>query len=86
MSTVTWNVSAGDWATDDPALVASRVLHRVRPGSIILLHDGLDGRTTADRSVVVAALPRILDGLKARGLEAVRLDDLLGGPGYLDHC
>lgn len=86
MSTVTWSVSAGDWATDNPALVASRVLRRVRPGSIILLHDGLDGRITADRSVVVAALPRILDGLKARGLEPVRLDDLLGGPGYLDHC
>ena len=86
MTTVTWSVSAGDWATDDPALVASRVLRRARPGSIILLHDGLDGRITADRSVVVAALPRILDGLKARGLEPVRLDDLLGGPGYLDHC
>jgi len=86
MSTVTWSVSAGDWSTNDPALVASRVLHRVRPGSIILLHDGLDGRIAADRSVVVAALPRILEGLKARGLEPVRLDDLLGGPGYLDHC
>jgi len=86
MSTVTWNVSAGDWATDDPALIASRVLRRVRPGSIILLHDGLDGRVTADRSVIVAALPRILDGLAKRGLRPVRLDDLLGGPGYLDHC
>ena len=40
---------------------------RARPGSIILLHDGLDGRITADRSVVVAALPCILDGLKAAG-------------------
>ena len=83
---MTWSVSAGDWATNDPALVASRVLRRARPGSIILLHDGLDGRITADRSVVVAALPRILEGLKARGLTPVRLDDLLGGPGYLDHC
>jgi peptidoglycan/xylan/chitin deacetylase (PgdA/CDA1 family) len=86
MSTVTWNVSAGDWATDDPAVVASRVLRRVRPGSIILLHDGLDGNVTADRSVIVAALPRILDGLAKRGLRPVRLDELLGGPAYLDHC
>ena len=86
MRTVTWSVSAGDWATNDPALVASRVLRRVKPGSIILLHDGLDGRITADRSVVVAALPRILEGLQARGLKPVRLDELLGGPGYLDHC
>ena len=62
------------------------MLRRVRPGSIILLHDGLDGNVTADRSVIVAALPRILDGLAKRGLQPVRLDELLGGPAYLDHC
>jgi hypothetical protein len=36
--------------------------------------------------VVVEALPLILDGLKAKGLQPVRLDELLGKPGYLDHC
>jgi hypothetical protein len=35
---------------------------------------------------VVAALPRILDGLAAKGLHPVRLDELLRRPGYLDRC
>ena len=86
MHTVTWDVSAGDWATNDAQLVATRILAGVKPGSIILLHDGLDGTVTADRSVVVAALPLILDGLRAKGLTPVRLDELLGMPGYLDRC
>lgn len=86
MHTVTWDVSAGDWATPDAALVAKRILDGVKPGSIVLLHDGLDGRVTADRSVLVRALPLILDGLRAKGLTPVRLDELLGTAGYLDHC
>jgi peptidoglycan-N-acetylglucosamine deacetylase len=86
MHAVTWDVSAGDWATHDAELVARRILDGVKPGSIILLHDGIDGTVTADRSVLVAALPMILDGLRAKGLTPVRLDELLGKPGYLDHC
>jgi peptidoglycan/xylan/chitin deacetylase (PgdA/CDA1 family) len=79
---VMWDVSASDWTTTDARLVARRVLAAVRPGSIIDLHDGLDGNTTVDRSVVVRALPMILDGLRARGLRPVRLDQLIGGPAY----
>ncbi len=86
LTTVTWDDEAGDWATDDPDVVAARVLDNVRPGSIILLHDGIDGRPGADRSVVAEALPEILDGLKARGLQPVRLDELLGRPGYNTSC
>jgi peptidoglycan/xylan/chitin deacetylase (PgdA/CDA1 family) len=86
MTMVTWDVSAGDWATGDGALVAKRVLDKARPGSIILLHDGIDGNIGADRSVILQALPVILDGLKARGLEPVTLDKLLGVPGYLPAC
>ncbi len=86
MTMVTWDVSAGDWATGDGELVARRVLDKVKPGSIILLHDGLDGNIGADRSVVLEALPLILDGLRERGLKPVRLDELLGVPGYLETC
>ena len=86
MMSVTWDVSAGDWATDDAALIAERVLRDVRPGSIILLHDGLDGDVDADRSVIVRALPLILDGLRDRGLQPVRVDELVGEPGYVDSC
>jgi peptidoglycan-N-acetylglucosamine deacetylase len=86
MHMVTWDVSVGDWAASDPRVIVSRVLARVRPGSIIDLHDGLDGRVGVDRSVLVKAMPAILDGLRARGLQPVTLDRLLGVPGYLAHC
>ena len=86
MRDVTWDTSAGDWATNDAGLVAARVLRDAKPGSIILLHDGLDGVVDADRTVILKALPMILDGLRQRGLEPVRLDELLGGPAYVDSC
>jgi peptidoglycan-N-acetylglucosamine deacetylase len=86
MTMVGWDVSAGDWKTDDARLVARRVLDDVEPGSIIVLHDGLDGSVTADRSVLVRAMPLILDGLERRGLKPVRLDALLGERGYGDRC
>lgn len=86
MRLVNWDVEVRDWDANDPDRLAERVLRAVRPGSIVLLHDGRDGRPGADRSVVVAALPRILQGLQERGLRVVRLDDLLGTTGYLDRC
>ena len=84
MTMITWDDSAGDWATNDDQLVAKRILDHVQPGSIILLHDGSDGNIgAADRSVLLRALPTILAGLKARGLHPVTLDKLLGKPGYV---
>ncbi len=86
MTMVTWDDSAGDWATDDGQLVAKRILDKVKPGSIILLHDGIDGNIGADRSVILQALPLIIEGLRERGLRPVRLDELLGRKGYLESC
>jgi peptidoglycan/xylan/chitin deacetylase (PgdA/CDA1 family) len=86
MAMVTWDVSADDWSSHDGRLVARRVLARVRPGSIVLLHDGLDGKLTSDRSVLLTALPIILDGLRSRGLQPVRLDELLRRPAYGARC
>jgi peptidoglycan/xylan/chitin deacetylase (PgdA/CDA1 family) len=56
---------------DDPGapLVAQRTLDVVVAGSVISLHTGHAG--------TVAALPDILDGLEQRGLQPVRLTDLV---------
>jgi peptidoglycan-N-acetylglucosamine deacetylase len=87
MTMVGWDTSASDFATTNGRLVARRILDRVRPGSIIVLHDGIDGNLTADRSVLTVALPIILQGLHTRGLRVVRLDRLLGISGYgARHC
>jgi peptidoglycan/xylan/chitin deacetylase (PgdA/CDA1 family) len=62
--TVLWSVDPADW---QPGVTANqlvwRVLAGVRPGAIVLLHDG-----GGDRSATVAALPAIIDGLRRLGL------------------
>ncbi|MFE4972442.1 polysaccharide deacetylase family protein [Kitasatospora sp. NPDC056651] len=59
---VLWSVDPADWSRPGTAAIRSRVLDNVRPGSVILLHDG-----GGDRSQTVAALPAIISTLKARG-------------------
>ena len=73
MVPVLWDTDGDDWiGTATPATVGRTVLSEARPGSIILLHDG-GGR----RGITVRALPRIVSGLRARGLEPVLVSDLL---------
>jgi len=86
MEVVTWDTSAMDWSLTDGGEVARRVLDRVQPGSIVLLHDGLDGIPDADRQVVLDALPIILDGLEERGLRPVSVDELVDTGGSLRNC
>jgi peptidoglycan/xylan/chitin deacetylase (PgdA/CDA1 family) len=52
------------------------VLNRVRGGDIVLLHDGhaAEGR---HRDNAVNALPLILCGLQAQGLQSVTVSELL---------
>ena len=55
--------------------IVQRVLAQTNghEGNIILLHDG-----GGDRSHTVAALPKIIEGLRAKGYEFVSVSDLLG--------
>ncbi len=73
---VTWSLHSRDTFATDAAALAARVLARVRPGDIVLFHDGSD-RPGADRRVTLAALPAILAGLRARDLDAVTVSALL---------
>ena len=83
MTCVTWDVAVEDWKLADPAEIARRVIDAVQPGSIVLLHDGHNGEVSADRRVIVEALPAILEALASRGLSPVGLDDLLDTSPYL---
>jgi peptidoglycan/xylan/chitin deacetylase (PgdA/CDA1 family)/uncharacterized membrane protein len=56
--------------------LAGRVLRRVRPGDIVLLHDALPAATPVE--TWLAEVRRILDGLKAKGLRPVALSRLMG--------
>jgi len=76
-----WDVSPHR-SDETPDQIAQRVLANARSGSIIDLRDGIDGASGGEGAALVRALPSILDGLHARGLEPVRLDELVGGPAY----
>jgi peptidoglycan/xylan/chitin deacetylase (PgdA/CDA1 family) len=69
--TILWSVYTGDTALTDPVAIAVNTEAGARPGSIILLHEN------NSRGPTVAALPRILDMLAARGLRPVTLTELL---------
>ena len=70
MGVVQWSVDPGDYRTGaTPARIAAAVLRSVRPGSIVLLHDG-----GGDPSATVKALPRIIRGIRAMGLDLVAID------------
>ena len=69
------DIDPEDYAQRDPAEIARRVLAKAHSGSVILLHDA-----GGDRSATVAALPLIIDGLAASGVQLVPADELFGLP------
>jgi cellulose synthase/poly-beta-1,6-N-acetylglucosamine synthase-like glycosyltransferase/peptidoglycan/xylan/chitin deacetylase (PgdA/CDA1 family)/spore germination protein YaaH len=82
--TVGDKIDPNDWRDDprpSPQEIADRVITHLPPcgadtrfcGSIILLHDG-----GGDRSHTVEALPMIIEGIRAKGIQIVPLYELLG--------
>jgi peptidoglycan/xylan/chitin deacetylase (PgdA/CDA1 family) len=73
MRTITWDVDPADWTNPSSGAVYSRIVGAAQPGSIILMHDG-----GGDRSGTLAALPSIIDTLRARGYRFATVTELLG--------
>lgn len=71
MDLVMWDVDPQDWRRPGVEPMLSNMLSRIRPGSVVLLHDG-----GGDRSQTVAVLPRLIEELKAQGYLFVTLDRL----------
>lgn len=59
---ILWNVDSLDWSRPGPAKIVNNVMTTVRPGSIILFHDG-----GGDRTQTIASLPIIIKNLKKNG-------------------
>ncbi len=64
---VGWSIRSGDTLARDAAEVAARVARQLRPGAIILLHEGPPLRA----AVRVAAFAAVLDLLRERDYRAV---------------
>jgi peptidoglycan/xylan/chitin deacetylase (PgdA/CDA1 family) len=73
---VLWSVDPTDWKPGvTAAQIARRVLGAVQPGSIVILHDG-----GGDRRATVKALPRIIRGIRKKGLRLALIDPERIGP------
>ncbi|MEN8253883.1 MAG: polysaccharide deacetylase family protein [Verrucomicrobiota bacterium] len=66
------DVIAGDWKFHDTIQIKDTVLRKVRPGSIIVLHDG-----GGDRTKTLEAVPVIIDGLRDKGYSFLTVSELL---------
>jgi peptidoglycan/xylan/chitin deacetylase (PgdA/CDA1 family) len=70
--TLLWSHWGRDWeARATPASIADRLTRGVGEGSVLLLHDADDYSAPDSWQRTVAALPRVLDALAARGLQLV---------------
>lgn len=70
-SMILWSIDPVDWRSPAVGDIVNLVVRDVKPGSIILLHDGKYPSTTPE------ALWFIIDSLESRGYEFVTVSELL---------
>lgn len=68
---ILWTIDTDDWQPHAPSDIKKVVLKRIKPGSIILLHDGIYPSGTPQ------ALGEIIDCLREQGYEFVTISELL---------
>jgi peptidoglycan/xylan/chitin deacetylase (PgdA/CDA1 family) len=69
---ILWSTDTSDYTRPGVKAIVQRALAGAHPGAIILMHDA-----GGDRSETIAALPAIVKGLRARGLDPVTVPRLL---------
>jgi peptidoglycan/xylan/chitin deacetylase (PgdA/CDA1 family) len=73
MKTITWDVDPRDWSLPGTSEIYSNIVDNAGPGSIILMHDG-----GGPRDETLAALPEVIDTLRAKGYAFETVSALLG--------
>jgi peptidoglycan-N-acetylglucosamine deacetylase len=73
LATIMWSVDPSDYTLPGTGAIVSRVLAGVRPGSIVISHDG-----GGPRGQTLAAYPTIIAGLRRRGYRIVTIPQMLG--------
>lgn len=66
-----WSADSHDYLVSAP-LIVDNVLSNVKPGGIVLMHDG-----GGDRTATVEALPQIISALRSQGYKFVTVPELM---------
>jgi peptidoglycan/xylan/chitin deacetylase (PgdA/CDA1 family) len=74
MLMVLWSADTKDYSRPGVAKIVYTALSGAQPGAIIIMHDG-----GGDRRQTVAALPRIIRGMRRRGYRLVTVAQLIAG-------
>lgn len=72
-----WSARGFDTRVNDVERVKNSLLHDLRAGAILLLHDGHAARTSGGNPVILDVLPAVLDAASAAGLRPVTLRQAL---------
>jgi peptidoglycan/xylan/chitin deacetylase (PgdA/CDA1 family) len=75
-TTFGWEGRVFDTARPGPAEIRRRVAKLLKPGAIVLLHDGDGSDPRGDRTQTANALPGILHDVRAHGLRLGKLSEL----------
>ncbi|MFD3156096.1 polysaccharide deacetylase family sporulation protein PdaB [Haloimpatiens sp. FM7330] len=71
---IQWDVDSIDWKGQGADLEYNRVIKKTKPGSIILFHN--DAKYTPEN------LPRVIENLKSKGYEFVKISELIYKDNY----
>lgn len=74
MHCIQWDVDSLDWKDPTPEDMIKRIKSKIKPGSIILMHNGAKNTP--------AALPKIIDTIKSEGYEIVPISQLIYKENY----
>lgn len=75
MSCIQWSVDSLDWKGLSKEEIVERVLKNLKGGDIILCHNNSDH--------IVEALPEIIEGAISKGLQFVKMSDLIYTENYI---
>ena len=78
---VGWGLSLWDWdwfRKPSPRRVVPRIVRRVKPGSIVVLHDGHHENPRADRQHTIETVKQLIPALRERGFEFGSICEVVG--------
>ncbi len=64
---ILWDINSYDWAKAPARVIEEMVLKKIKPDSVVLLHDGKEAKLHSNRLQTVLALPSLIKNLQRKG-------------------